>query len=169
MGSRRELEIRRRRKEDDDELTLFLLPSLCLFSSSSRRREKRPRHTSSRTEKVLMQETLNGHEKDCCVAFRMKPHVFQAIANYLRTENLLRDTRGARVEEQLGMFIFMLSHNASYEDIQYEFKHNGETIHRHITTIFDIIPALTYRFLKPTVASEPHWKISTDPYFFPYF
>jgi hypothetical protein len=40
------------------------------------------------------------------------------------------------VEEQLGMFMFMLSHNASYEDLQYEFKHSGETIHRPIKTVF---------------------------------
>ncbi|TVU21934.1 hypothetical protein EJB05_31605, partial [Eragrostis curvula] len=137
---------------------LLLLPSLYLLSSSSRRREKRPRHTSSHTGRVLMEETLNGHEKDCCVAFRMEPAVFKAIATYHRTENLLRDTRGVRVEEQLGMFMFMLSHNSSYEDIQYEFKH-----------IFDTIPKLIYRFFRPPVATEPHWKISKDPRFFPYF
>ena len=65
--------------------------------------------------------------------------------------------------------MYMLSHNASYEDIQYEFKHSGETIHRHIKSIFKIIPNLTCRFVKPTVATETHWKISTDPRFYPYF
>ncbi|KAK3136674.1 hypothetical protein QOZ80_5BG0440800 [Eleusine coracana subsp. coracana] len=67
------------------------------------------------------------------------------------------------------MFMFMLSHNASYEDLQYEFKHSGETIHRHINAVFGIIPALTYRFLKPTLTAEPHLKITTDSCFFPYF
>jgi hypothetical protein len=42
----------------------------------------------------------------------MEPNIFRDIASYLREENLLRDTRGVRVEEQLGMFMFMLSHNA---------------------------------------------------------
>jgi hypothetical protein len=84
----------------------------------------------------------------------MEPNIFRDIASYLREENILRDTRGVRVEEQLGMF--MLSHNASYEDLQYEFKHSGETIHRHIKIVFDIISALTYRFLKPTLAVETH-------------
>jgi hypothetical protein len=116
-----------------------------------------------------MQETLDGHEKDCRVAFRMEPNIFRDIASYLIEENLLRDTRGVRVEEQLGMFMFMLSHNARYEDLQYEFKHSGETIHRHIKTVFDIISALTYPFLKPTLAAETHCKISTDTCFFPYF
>jgi hypothetical protein len=151
MGSRRDRIIRR--DEEDDELMLFLLPALHLLGTSNGRKKK-PRHISSRTGKQLMQETLDGHEKDCRVAFRMEPNIFRDIASYLREENLLHDTRGVRVEEQLGMFMFMLSHNASYEDLQYEFKHSGETIHRHIKTVFDIISALTYRFLKPTLAAE---------------
>lgn len=171
MGSRRE-RLNRRREEDDDELMLFLLPSLHRLSgnSSNNRRPKRPRHTSIRTGKQLIRELLHGHEKGCCVAFRMEPNIFREIASYLRRENLLRDTRGVRVEEQLGMFMFMLYHNASYEDLQYEFKHSGETIHHHIKAVFDIIPALTYRFLKPTNTTQTHWKIRTDTRrFFPYF
>ncbi|KAL5666968.1 hypothetical protein ACJX0J_019189, partial [Zea mays] len=61
-------------------------------------------------------------------------------------EHILRDTRGVTLEEKLGMFLFMLSHNASYEDLQHEFKHSGETIHRHIQSVFHIIPSLMYRF-----------------------
>jgi hypothetical protein len=99
----------------------------------------------------------------------MEPNIFRDIASYLREENLLRDIKGVRVEVQLGMFMFMLSHKASYEDLQYEFKHSGETIHRHIKTFFDIMSALIYRFLKPTLEAETHWKISTDTCFFPYF
>jgi hypothetical protein len=60
-----------------------------------------------------MQETLHGHEKNCRVAFHMEPSIFRDIASYLREDNLIRDTRGVRVEEQLGMFMFMLSHNAA--------------------------------------------------------
>uniref|UniRef100_A0A0A9HG13 DUF8040 domain-containing protein n=1 Tax=Arundo donax TaxID=35708 RepID=A0A0A9HG13_ARUDO len=46
------------------------------------------------------------------------------IATFLRT-SLLLDTRGAKVEEKLGMFMFMLSHNASSVYLQYEFKHSS--------------------------------------------
>jgi hypothetical protein len=98
----------------------------------------------------------------------MEPIVFTKIADFLRREHLLRDTRGVTLEQSLGFFLFMLSHNASYGDLQYEFKHNGETIHRHIKAIFKIIPALTYKFIKPTAGISTHWKISTDPRFFPF-
>ena len=51
----------------------------------------------------------------------MEPHIFRAVAHYLRAENLLRDTRGVKVEEQLGMFMFMLSYNAGTERLKKEF------------------------------------------------
>jgi len=46
------------------------------------------------------------------------------------------------------MFMFMLYHNASTERLKKEFQHSGETIHRKIMEVFDIIPALTHRFVK---------------------
>lgn len=99
----------------------------------------------------------------------MEPSIFKDIALFLREEHILHDTRGVTVEEKLGMFLFMLSHNASYEDLQHEFKHSGETIHRHIQSFFHIIPSLMYRFVKPATGISVHWKISTDERFFPYF
>jgi hypothetical protein len=48
----------------------------------------------------------------------MEPDIFRAIVAFFRRENLLRDTRGAVIEEQLGMFMYMVSHNASNEDLQ---------------------------------------------------
>jgi len=129
-------------------MMLFILPAVYLLSSNGGRK-KRPRHTSKLSGKEKLKEILEGHPKNCCVAFRMEPIVFREIADFLKREHLLRDTRGVRVDERLGFFLFMLSHNASYEDLQYEFKHSGS--------------------VKPTIGSGPHWKISTDPRFFPYF
>lgn len=85
-----------------------------------------------------MTEVLEGHVMNCLVAYRMEPEVFKSTAEFLRRKNLVRDTRGVRVEEKLAMFMYMLSHNASYQDMQYEFKHSGATIHLHIRAFFDI-------------------------------
>jgi hypothetical protein len=98
MGSKWDCIIRR--DEEDDELMFFLLPTLHLLGTSNGRKKK-PRHISRRTGKQLMQKILDGHEKDCHVAFCMEPNIFRDIASYLREENFLRDTRGVRVEEQL--------------------------------------------------------------------
>jgi hypothetical protein len=46
------------------------------------------------------------------------------------------------------MFMFMLAYNASTGRLKKEFQHSGETVHRKITEVFDIIPTLTQRFVK---------------------
>ncbi|KAB8117550.1 hypothetical protein EE612_059699, partial [Oryza sativa] len=131
-------------------------------------REKTPRHTSTQTGAEKVTEVLEGHVMNC-LAYRMEPEVFKSTAEFLRRKNLVRDTRGVRVEEKLAMFMYMLSHNASYQDMQYEFKHSGATIHLHIRAFFDIVPTLTHRFIKPPLANQTHSKITSNPRFYPYF
>jgi hypothetical protein len=98
----------------------------------------------------------------------MEPDIFKAIAALLRTKIFLRDTRGVAVEEQLGMFMYMLSHNASNDDLQKWFQHSGETIHRKINEVFDIIPTLTNRFVKLPSSVQTHVKITSDSHFMPF-
>ena len=152
-------------EEEDDELFLVMVPALqlCMYD------EKMPEHTSSLSGAQRVKEILEGHERWCKVEFRMKSHIFRAVAHFLRVENLLCDTRGAKIEEQLGMFMFMLSHNASTERLKKKFQHSGETIHRKITEVFDIIPALTHRFVKLPNVNQIHVKIASDPRYMPFF
>uniref|UniRef100_A0A0A8YCG4 Uncharacterized protein n=1 Tax=Arundo donax TaxID=35708 RepID=A0A0A8YCG4_ARUDO len=38
----------------------------------------------------------------------------------------------------------MLSHNASYEDLQYEFRHSSDTYHCHMKHFFNkVVPILS--------------------------
>lgn len=67
------------------------------------------------------------------------------------------------------MFMFMLSHNASTGRLKKEFQHSSETIHRKINEVFDIIPALTHRFMKLPNANQTHVKIASNPWFMPFF
>ena len=68
----------------------------------------------------------------------MDPEIFKSIVDYLRRENLLKGTSRVAVEEQLAMFMYMISHNASNKDLEKYFQHNAETIHRKINRIFDL-------------------------------
>ncbi|KAF6993966.1 hypothetical protein CFC21_010773 [Triticum aestivum] len=61
----------------------------------------------------------------------MEPAIFISLANYLRRERLVCGTR-IKVEEKLAFFMYMLSPNASFEDLQGQFGHNNENYHRHM-------------------------------------
>ena len=152
-------------EEDDEELFFVLLPAVMPFLDEG----KIPEHTSSLPGAKKVKEILEGHENWCKQEFRMEADIFRSVANFLRAENLLRDTRGMRIEEQLGLFMYMLSHNASTDSLKRAFQHSGETVHRKINEFFDIIPLLIQKFIKLPNPSCTHVKITCDSRFMPFF
>jgi hypothetical protein len=152
-------------EEEDEELFFVLLPAIMPFLDE----EKIPEHTSSLPGAKKVKEILEGHENWCKQEFRMEAEIFRAVANFLRANNLLRDTRGMKIEEHLGLFMFMLSHNASIDRLKKAFQHSGETVHRKIHEFFDIILALTQKFIRLPNPSRTHMKITSDPRFMPFF
>ena len=79
--------LRRRRDEEDDDMMLFFFPMLHILGSSSNIvREKKQKHISKLSGKEHVQELLQGHLKNCRVAFTMEPEIFKSLASYLRRE-----------------------------------------------------------------------------------
>ncbi|KAL6841999.1 hypothetical protein ACP4OV_028199 [Aristida adscensionis] len=160
--------IRKRREEDDDDMMLFILPALYLMDAIGAE-EKEKRHTSEESGEMKVRQLLNGHVKNCKGAFRMEPHIFIALATYLRRNRLVVDTR-ITVEEKLAFFLYMLSHNASYEDLAGYFGHSNDTFHRHINHFFKkVIPTLSCRFLQAPNPNLVHPKILDSDRFYPFF
>ena len=151
-------------EEDEVEFMFLILPTL----HQARRRARIPMHTSILTGALYIWELLEGHPTRCHNILRMESHIFQALYNHLRSTNLLQNSRGVSVEEQLGIFMYMLSRNASFRTLTDRFQHSPETIHRHISSCFHAITSLTSDLVKPPT-SGTHWTISSNPLFWLYF
>ncbi|XP_012699086.1 uncharacterized protein LOC105913761 [Setaria italica] len=152
-------------EEKDDELFFVIVPTIISYLQE----EKIPVHTSSLPIAKKVKEILEGHPSWCKVEFQMEPEIFKAIVNFLRRENFLCDTPCVAVEEQLGMFMSILSHNASNQRLQKDFQHSGKTIHRKITKVFKIIPTLTHQFVRLPSLFQTHIRIAINPRFMPFF
>jgi hypothetical protein len=99
----------------------------------------------------------------------MEPHIFRELATYLGRRRIVVDTT-ITVEEKLGFFLYMLSHNASYQDLQVYFGHSNDTFHHHINHFFTkVIPILSRRFNQPPDPNQVHQKIQDNPRFYPFF
>ena len=130
--------------------------------------KKRPCHTSILIGALWVEEILEGHEDYCKFEFHMDPFIFETLANILRQKNLLSNTRSVTSEEQLTIFVYILSKNISNRALQERFRHSGEMIHRHFQVVLNGITELIYDYitLPPTVT---HPKINNNYRFWPYF
>ena len=58
-------------------------------------------------------------------------------------EKGLVDSRYVWVEEQLAIFLYAVSKNASNQVLQDQFQHSGETIRRHFAAVLNALTQLT--------------------------
>lgn len=156
----------RQRSQNEDELIFFVLPTI-EEGSSSQPYKKKPIHNSVRNGVTFIHETLTGHEALSKRRFHMEREIFEALVQKLREENLLADSRYLSVEEQLGIFLYAVSKNASNRTLQDQFQHSGETISRHFGAVLNALTQLTCSYIKlPSL--HPH-RILRQPKFAPYF
>ena len=153
----------RRRQREDEELALSI--GYSLDSSSSDRVRI---HDSSLTGEQYVSEVLNGHELACKREFRMEKSIFHKLVECLREKVLLQDTRGVAVEEQVAIFIYAISKNASNRGLQWRFQHSGETISRHFGAVLRAMIQLTRSYIQLPPVNIPY-KISSNSKFMPYF
>jgi hypothetical protein len=158
-----------RRSRNDDEFIFCILPTLqptLQEDTSSQASQKQAIHTSCRNGATFIHETLTSHEIVCRTRFHMEREIFQALVQRLR-ENNLADSRYVSVEEQLGIFLYAVSKNASNRTLQDQFQHSGEIISRHFRAVLYALTQLTCNYIRPP-SLHPH-RILRQPKFSPYF
>lgn len=106
--------------------------------------------------------------------FRMPKETFLALCKWTTDRNLLSPTRatlsfpGISVEEQIAIFLKVVSENASNRTVQERFQHSGDTISRHFHSVLEALLVLYTNFvLFPSTAIPP--EITKNPKMFPYF
>ena len=151
-----------RRSNNEEEFFFFVLPTL-QEASSSQSSQRQAIHTSVWNGAIFIDETLNGHEVVCRRRFHMEREI---LVRRLREKGLV-DSRYVSVEEQLAIFLYAVSKNASNRVLQDQFQHSGETISRHFAAMLNALTQLTCHYIC-LPSPHPH-RILRQPKFSPYF
>ncbi|KAK9167730.1 hypothetical protein Scep_002921 [Stephania cephalantha] len=116
----------------------------------------------------FMDEILSGDEERCREMLRMDKKVFFKLCDILRKKDLLHDTSGVKIEEQVAIFLNIIGHNERNRVIQERFQHSGETISRHFNNALKAIKSLSREILQPPDPATPS-EVLTSSRFYPYF
>ncbi|KAK1271827.1 hypothetical protein QJS04_geneDACA012701 [Acorus gramineus] len=79
----------------------------------------------------------------------MEQAVFKALVKEFRDEGWLKDTNNVFVEEQVGIFLLIVGHNARNRVCQDRFQHSGETISRYFRKVLKACLKLSERIIQP--------------------
>ena len=78
----------------------------------------------------------------------MGPQAFQGLCDILRKCGDLQDTQHAMVEEQVGKFLHMLTHNQTTRTMSFFFCRSGVTISCHFHNVLRSIIMLEDQFFR---------------------
>ncbi|XP_043702850.1 uncharacterized protein LOC122653008 [Telopea speciosissima] len=129
---------------------------------------KEPCRNSALKSTKFIDEVLSGQSELCRENFRMDKQVFYKLCDVLQAKGLLRHTTRIKIEEQLGIFLFIIGHNQRTRAVQERFRYSGETISRHFNNVLNAIMQISTDFFENPDSNIPP-EILQDPRFYPYF
>ncbi|KAM3388310.1 hypothetical protein ACQJBY_010842 [Aegilops geniculata] len=143
----------RRRSRNEDDFVHFILPTL--QGSSSQSSERRAIHTSILNGATYVHEALTGHEVLCEWRFHMERSIFQALVRKLCEKHLLQDARYISVQEQVAIFLYAVSKNATNRALQDRSQHDADSISTYFHAVLNAITRLTCNYIQPSVHQHP--------------
>lgn len=132
-----------------------------------------PRSVADTSEdyRRVREELMLHLSKDvqCYDLIRMRPNSFARLCTILRGTNQLQDNRNAFVEEEVVVFLYMLSHDTTNREVQIFFRRSGETISRRFHKVLQAIISLHDQLIKQPSGAEVPPEIRNSSRFYPYF
>uniref|UniRef100_A0A8R7URF2 Nuclease HARBI1 n=1 Tax=Triticum urartu TaxID=4572 RepID=A0A8R7URF2_TRIUA len=154
----------KRKHREDDELAIIK----AVYTGERGSTNRQHIHTSILAGHKYVREVLEGHELRCKRDFRMEKYVFHNLVKCFRERQLLQDERLVSVEEQVAIFLYTLSANASNRTLQGRFQHSGQTISIYFNKVLQSIMSLSGQLIQLPPINVPQ-KVSSNPKFMPYF
>lgn len=130
---------------------------------------RQPLHTSKLTGEEWTQEILSSENPRLFPKnMRMEKPVFQKLCEVFRERGYLRDSRHVSVEQQLHIFLYIVSNNAANRNVQGRFQHSGETISRYFNIVLTALVKLSEEYITLPNSEIPD-EITHNTKFYPYF
>ncbi|KAL5554275.1 hypothetical protein UlMin_041676 [Ulmus minor] len=131
--------------------------------------ERLPMHTSIRTGHQYMLELLNQHPDRMFNKIRMYRPCFEMLIQVLRQQTTLQNSRYLTLEEQVMIFVYVISQKATNRMAMEDWQHSGSTISVVFTRICKAIASLSQTFIKPPNFDAIPDEIQWNPKYYPYF
>ncbi|XP_030444318.2 uncharacterized protein LOC115666804 [Syzygium oleosum] len=153
---------------DDFELNI-LKAWMCTVSVNMSMHTREPIRDSKLSGPEWIREILYGHSDRIYETFRMERHVFLNLCDLMKARGWLADSRYIRVDEQVGIFLSMISHKNSNRDLCERFQHLGQTISKYFAKVLQAVLNLAREIIVPPSFDVVPEEILINPKYNPYF
>lgn len=133
----------------DEEDIDILIAWLCITAMDMSMYTREPIRDSQLSGPEWMRELLHGHVDRIYEAFRMEKHVFGNLCRLMRSRGWLKDGREIKVDEQLGIFLFMICHKSSNRNLCERFQRSGQTISKYFAIVLNAVRKLAIENIVP--------------------
>ena len=116
-----------------------------------------------------MLEILNGHEARCYDCFRMNKDVFVLFCEELKERGNLKPSRYFTVQEQVAIFLLIISHNQRNRLVAERFQHSGHTISIYFNKVLKAICRIGVYIIRPPSFDVVPPQIRFNPKYYPFF
>ncbi|CAH9110733.1 unnamed protein product [Cuscuta epithymum] len=154
--------------KSDEEIETLLTIRLNSEYNPLRKVKPRPQRVSKLKGHEWVVEVLNGHPNTCYDLFRMDKHVFRSLCEELK-RTATKDSKYLSVQEQLAIFLLIISHNGRQRYAADRFQHSTDTISKYFRKILFVICSISKHIITPPSFDDTPPEIKNNPKYYPFF